>query len=96
MYLFAKLEREIKEDECLGGHEICLLPDEILVSKELYKIVEVIHTQEDRISKILNKAIKISESTLEIRRLDNCRKEMLNLSKHSRRKASSSKRRTII
>jgi hypothetical protein len=96
MSLYVKVKREVREDDYLEGYEICLIPDGILVSKELYKILEIIQSQEDKISRIFDKAVKLSELDLVARRVDDFRKQPINLAKHSRRKPSSSRRRTTI
>lgn len=97
MSLFVKVIREVREDDYLEGYEICLIPDGILVSKELYKILEIIQSQEDKIARIFDKAVKLTELDLVARRVDNdLRKQPINLARHSRRKPSSSRRRTTI
>lgn len=97
MTIYIKIKTEIKEEKCLEGYEICIQSDCILVSSELYKIIDIIREQEDKINRIFDKAAKINEDTLTFRKIGTLPGQAYpqNLAKRGRRNAKGWSRRTI-
>ncbi|GEM_PF-6150391 len=95
MPLKTKIEVEIKEDKFLEGNQICVFPRYILVSSELYKILNVLENQYDKINNLLNKADELNEEEYSVKKMGLLPGQQypINLAKHGRRKSNSYKRR---
>jgi hypothetical protein len=94
MTINVKVCTPIKEDKYLEGHEIHYNTKYILVSPEIYKILDIIQNDEKKVNNLLGKAEEVSEEQLIVRRAGLLTGQVYtDLAKHKRRNSRAGRRR---